>query len=209
MSEVFLKTKPKVLLVRKNIEAKQIGIMGGTFNPIHNAHLLIADQVAKKLNLDEVWFVPDNIPPLKKVADKIDVNDRRTMIELAIAGNPKFSVKSFELKRGGISYTVDSLKYLKKAYPQYRFYLIMGSDQVAQFSKWKEPNTIATLATLVGVNRANYSANTNYPMIWVDCPSFAISSTLIRQNIKTKNSIRYLVPEAVREYIKKKGLYRE
>ena len=93
MSEVFLKTKPKVLLVRKNLEAKQIGIMGGTFNPIHNAHLLIADQVAKKLNLDEVWFVPDNIPPLKKVADKIDANDRRTMIELAIAGNPKFSVK--------------------------------------------------------------------------------------------------------------------
>lgn len=84
-----------------------------------------------------------------------------------------------------------------------------GYYQVAQFSKWKEPNTIATLATLVGVNRANYSANTNYPMIWVDCPSFAISSTLIRQNIKTNNSIRYLVPEAVREYIKKKGLYRE
>nr|WP_050999538.1 nicotinate-nucleotide adenylyltransferase [Lactobacillus hominis] len=187
--------------------AMQIGIMGGTFNPVHMAHLVMAEQVRKKLHLDEIWFIPTNIPPHKELAGNVSAKDRCAMLELATHNNPYFHVKLFEIMRGGVSYTVDTLRYLKKRAPKNHYYLIMGSDEVNDFENWHEPETIALLATLVGVRRPNYPQKPKYPMIWVDAPDLDISSSMIRQNVATGNSIRYLVPEEVRLYIESRGLY--
>ena len=131
------------------------------------------------------------------------------MLELATHDNPHFHVKLFEIMRGGTSYMVDTLRYYKTRAPRTQYYLFMGSDEVNDFENWREPETIALLSTLVGVRRPNYPQNPKFPMIWVDAPNLDISSSLIRQNIATGNSIRYLVPESVRLYIESRGLYRD
>ena len=145
----------------------------------------------------------------KKIAGNISTKDRCAMLELATHDNPHFHVKLFEIMRGGTSYMVDTLRYLKRRAPRNQYYLIMGSDEVNDFENWREPETIALLSTLVGVRRPNYLQNSKFPMIWVDAPNLDISSSLIRQNIATGNSIRYLVPESVRLYIESRGLYRD
>lgn len=187
-------------------KGRQIGIMGGTFNPVHIAHLVAAEQAMTKLRLDEVWFIPDNIPPHKD-APLTSARDRAAMLDLATRDNPRFRVKLLELFRGGVSYTVDTLRYLKENAPENEYYLIMGSDQVNSFHTWKEPDEIAKMVTLVGIRRPGYPQDPQYPLIWVDAPDIRLSSTAIRLSVKTGTSIRYLVPEKVREYIKEKGLY--
>lgn len=189
-------------------KGKQIGILGGTFNPVHTAHLIVGEQVLTKLHLDEIWFIPTNIPPLKNIPT-VSAQDRANMLELATQDNPRFQVKLFELFRGGVSYTVDTLRYLRETQPENHYYLIMGSDQVNNLKEWKEPTKLAQLATLVGVKRAGYSQKAELPMIWVDVPALDVSSTSIRQAIAIGGSIRYLVPDTVRNYIQKKGLYHD
>ena len=185
--QCVVKEKPQVQFEPVTSSAQQIGIMGGTFNPVHLAHLSMAEQVRKQLHLDEIWFIPNNTPPHKKIAGNISTKDRCAMLELATHDNPHFHVKLFEIMRGGTSYMVDTLRYLKRRAPRNQYYLIMGSDEVNDFENWREPET----------------------MIWVDAPNLDISSSLIRQNIATGNSIRYLVPESVRLYIESRGLYRD
>lgn len=205
-----IEKKPTVKVEKQELKHKkgrQIGIMGGTFNPVHIAHLIAAEQVLTKLRLDEVWFIPDNIPPHKN-APLVSAKDRATMLELATNDNPRFRVKLLEIFRGGVSYTVDTLKYLKEKAPQNNYYLIMGSDQVDSFHTWKQPDQIARMTTLVGIRRPGYPQNPQYPMIWVDAPNIQLSSTDIRRAIATGTSIRYLVPDSVIDYIQKKGLYR-
>ncbi|KJY55168.1 putative nicotinate-nucleotide adenylyltransferase [Lactobacillus kimbladii] len=202
---------PTVEVAEEKIEPKkgrQIGIFGGTFNPIHLGHLIVAEQVLTKLHLDEVWFIPTNVPPLKD-RPVVSAQDRANMLELGTQDNPRFQVKLFELYRGGVSYTVDTLRYLRESQPENHYYLIMGSDQVNNLGEWKEPTKLAQLATLVGVQRAGYPQKAKLPMIWVDVPAIAISSSLVRQTIAIGGSIRYLVPDTVRNYIQKKGLYHE
>lgn len=207
MNNCIVKEKLQVRFEPATSSAMQIGIMGGTFNPVHMAHLVMAEQVRKRLHLDEIWFIPTNIPPHKELAGNVSAKDRCAMLELATHNNPYFHVKLFEIMRGGVSYTVDTLRYLKKRAPKNHYYLIMGSDEVNDFENWHEPETIALLATLVGVRRPNYPQKPKYPMIWVDAPDLDISSSMIRQNVATGNSIRYLVPEEVRLYIESRGLY--
>lgn len=200
--------KPETKLQKTNQNGRQIGIMGGTFNPVHMAHLVAAEQALTKLRLDEVWFIPDNIPPHKD-APLTSAKDRATMLDLATRDNPRFRVKLLELFRGGVSYTVDTLRYLREKAPQNDYYLIMGSDQVNSFHTWKNADELAKMATLVGIRRPGYPQNPQYPMIWVDAPDIQLSSTYIRRSVATGTSIRYLVPESVREYIMEKGLYRD
>lgn len=207
--QCVVKEKPQVKFEPATSSAQQIGIMGGTFNPVHLAHLVMAEQVRKQLRLDEIWFIPNNTPPHKQLAGNVSAKDRCAMLELATHDNPYFHVKLFEIMRGGTSYTVDTLRYLKKRAPRNQYYLIMGSDEVNDFENWREPETIALLSTLVGVRRPNYPQNPRFPMIWVDAPNLDISSSLIRKNVATGNSIRYLVPESVRLYIESRGLYRD
>lgn len=202
-----IETKVETLPVNLT-SGKQIGVMGGTFNPVHIAHLVAAEQAMTKLHLDEVWFIPDNIPPHKEPA-LTSAQDRANMLELAVHDNPKFSVKLLEIFRGGISYTIDTMRYLTEKAPQNTYYLIMGSDQVNSFHTWKDAKELAKLCTLVGIRRPGYPQNPQYPLIWVDAPDIRLSSTEIRKSVSIGSSIKYLVPESVRLYIQQKGLYLE
>lgn len=202
-------TQVKVQTAESQRKGKQIGIMGGTFNPVHMAHLVAAEQAMTKLHLDEVWFIPDNIPPHKDAPLNVSARDRATMLDLATRDNPRFRVKLLELFRGGVSYTIDTMRYLTKKAPENTYYLIMGSDQVNSFHKWKNAEELAKLATLVGIRRPGYPQDPQYSMIWVDAPDIRLSSTAIRRAASTGTSIRYLVPDKVREYIEEKGLYRD
>src|SRR5699024_10080736 len=147
--------------------------------------------------------------PHKKIEGNISTKDRSAMLELDTHDTTHFHVKLFEIIRAGTPYMVDTLRYLMKRAPRNQYYIIMGSDEVNVFKIWREPDTIVLLSTLVGVRRPNYPQNPKFPMIWVDAPNLDISSSLIRQNIATGNSIRYLVPESVRLYIESRGLYRD
>ena len=119
--QCVVKEKPQVQFEPVTSSAQQIGIMGGTFNPVHLAHLSMAEQVRKQLHLDEIWFIPNNTPPHKKIAGNISTKDRCAMLELATHDNPHFHVKLFEIMRGGTSYMVDTLRYLKKRAPRNQY----------------------------------------------------------------------------------------
>ena len=185
------------------------GIFGGAFNPVHNAHLLAADQVGKTLLLNKVLFMPDMIPPHVDHKEAIDAEDRVNMLQLAIEDNPLFGIEMAEIERGGISYTYDTMKYLKAKHPDTDYYFIIGGDMVDYLPKWHEIDKLVKLVNFVGVRRPGAQNDSQYPVIWVDVPGVDFSSTDIRSRIKTGRSIRYMVPDKVAEYIKEHQLYHE
>ena len=186
---------------------KRVGILGGTFNPPHMGHLMIAEQVGTQLGLDKVLFMPDNIPPHVDHKAAINGYRRLKMLQLAIADNSLFATEDIELRRGGISYTVDTIKELRRLHPDTDYYFIIGGDMVEYLPKWREPEQLMRMVQLVGVKRPGYEVTTPYPVLWVDTPMLDISSSIIRAKVKQGQSIRYLVPNAVEEYIREKGLY--
>ena len=188
---------------------KRIGILGGSFDPIHFGHLLMAQSAVEILKLDAVFFVPANCSPFKTAYPLPAAAKRLVMVKEAIKGNPAFKVYDGELRRGEISYTIDTLKELKAKYPGSKFFLLMGGDNLRTFHRWKEPQGILKLATLVILNRPGFDKN--YPKRWpyvkINMPAVDISSSDIRQRLKTKKSIWYLTPKAVIRYIKRYRLY--
>lgn len=206
MKHVVVEPKVQVALQEQNTK-KAVGILGGTFNPIHIAHLILAEQVYSKLNLDEIWFIPDNIPPHVNKKGAIAPRHRVEMIRLAIRDNAHFKVDLTEIMRGGISYTIDTVNELRRRHPENDFYLIMGGDMISDFKNWKNPHELASLIKLVGVKRPGYVQLCDFPIIWVDAPFMSVSSTQIRELLQAGNSVKYLVPQAVSEYITKEGLY--
>ncbi|WP_283678264.1 nicotinate-nucleotide adenylyltransferase [Lentilactobacillus sp. Marseille-Q4993] len=200
--QTFPRTKVKL-----NSQRKKIGILGGTFNPIHNGHLIIAEQVFDQLGLDEIRFMPDSTPPHVDQKLAIDAFDRVNMINGAIRGNSHFVIEMEEIARGGVSYTYDTMLKLKRNHPNNDYYFIIGGDMVEYLPKWHKIKELSKLVTFVGVKREGFKRDGKYPIIWVDVPYIDISSTLIRSKIRARNSIRYLVPEFVERYIKEKHLY--
>lgn len=186
---------------------QQVGILGGNFNPVHIAHLIMADQVQQQLGLDKVYLMPTYQPPHIDEKKTIDSTHRLAMLKLAIEGNPHLAIETIELDRKGKSYTVDTMRYLTKKNPNTDYYFIIGGDMVNYLPKWKEIDELMTLVRFVGVNRPYYDTDTAYPIIWVDLPQMAISSTVIRQKIYMGCSVRYLLPENVLHYIQEKELY--
>ncbi|KRM96613.1 nicotinate-nucleotide adenylyltransferase (Deamido-NAD(+) pyrophosphorylase) [Liquorilactobacillus aquaticus DSM 21051] len=186
---------------------KRIGILGGTFNPPHLGHLIIAEQVADQLGLERVLFMPDSKPPHVDHKESISPFEREQMVELSIAGNDLFQMEKCELERGGISYTYDSIKLLQKCHPEYELYFIIGGDMVAYLPKWHKIEQLIKMVHFVGVIREGYPQKSQYPIMWVDIPLINISSTLIRQKLSQHCSIKYLVPDAVEKYIYERGLY--
>lgn len=186
---------------------KQVGLLGGNFNPVHLAHLVIADQVQQQLGLDEVYLMPTYLPPHVDEKQTISSEHRLAMLELAIADNPFLKVEPLELIRKGKSYTYDTMKTLTEKNPDVDYYFIIGGDMVEYLPKWYKINELLQLTQFVGIRRPNYSTVTDYPIIWVDVPQMDISSTLIRQKIKNGCSTRYLLPDSVIDYIHEKGLY--
>ncbi len=197
----------------------KIGIMGGTFNPIHIAHLMIAEIAYYELELDEVWFMPSKNPPHKQNEQILDDKHRVHMVELAIESNPHFKFSSVELEREGLTYTVDTLEDLTIKYPDNDYYFIIGGDSLFKFDKWKEPEKILKLTKIVAFGRDHVPDNQlmnridqlkkmyQGEIIYLKSPNMDISSSLIRDLNKEKKSIRYFVPKEVEDYIKKEKLY--
>lgn len=185
---------------------KKIGLLGGTFDPPHVGHLLIAEEVFEKLHLDEVWFIPSYTPPHKEGA-KTSAEHRVKMLQLAIKGHPNFSVNSVEVDRKGVSYTVETLDYMKAEHPNKEFYFIIGADMVEYLPKWNRIEDLYKLVKFVGVKRSGYTLTDNQHVIELEIPSVDVSSTMIRNRIKKGLSTRYLIPERVRDYIKEHHLY--
>ena len=196
---------------------KKIGIIGGTFNPIHLGHLIIAEKCLEALNLDKILFMPSGNPPHKK--NVLNGEIRGDMIKLAINGNQNFEYSDFELKRTGIIYTADTLSLMKQQNKDYELYFILGADSLLQMESWHEPSEIFKLCTVVVTDRDfnretvrdkiksfenKYDAN----IIYVVTPYIDISSSEIRELVNSGKSIKYLVPVDVENYINKNNLYK-
>jgi nicotinate-nucleotide adenylyltransferase len=186
----------------------KIGILGGTFNPIHIGHLILAEEAREKLSLDEIIFVPAYLPPHKDSADIAPAKQRLEMVKVAIRTNRKFSVSDIEIKRDGRSYTIDTLRAFKEIYPRDELYFIIGSDLLKYLDEWKELKDIIAMVKFIAATRPGYALEkipsyiSTLPIRAVDVSGFEI-----REAIRQGKSFRYLVPEAVFRYICKKRLY--
>lgn len=186
---------------------KKIGILGGTFDPPHHGHLLIANEVLSALELDEIWFMPNQEPPHKKKSAAVTNENRLEMLRLALEGNCQFCIQPIELKRKGPSYTIETMKIILSKYPDDQFFFIIGADMVEYLPKWHEIDELVKLVQFVGVERPAYSHDTPYPIIYVDVPAMEVSSSMIRERLKTGKTVRYLLPDSVIQYIKENHLY--
>lgn len=187
---------------------KQIGLLGGNFNPVHNAHLTITDQVRQQLGLDEVLLMPEYQPPHVDKKTTISEKHRLRMLELAVRDIDGLGIETIELERKGISYTYDTMKLLTEKNPDVDYYFIIGADMVAYLPKWHRISELIQMVQFVGVQRPKYKAGTSYPVIWVDVPLLDISSSLIRRQLEEGKKPNFLLPQAVLDYIEKEGLYR-
>lgn len=184
----------------------RIGILGGSFDPIHHGHLILARAAKEELGLDRVLFIPANVSPHKTESKPATAENRLKMVELAIRSEASFEVSDIELKRPAPSYTVDTLRELKKLHPRDELVLLIGADNVTKFDTWREPDEIRRLAQLAVLDRAGGSAPHAWPVVrrLID-----ISSTEIRNRTGGGRSIRYLTPDSVCDYISAHGLYRQ
>jgi len=198
----------------------RIGVFGGTFDPIHIAHLRVAEEAAEALTLDRVLFIPSGRPPHRS-QPVAKPEQRLAMVRLAVADNPRFVVSDLEIKRRGTSYTVDTLAELAAQKPRDEFYLLLGMDQMLQLSTWHEPVRLLELCRLVAFTRPGASetpgpiylgperrALSRRQFSLVRVSALEISATDIRRRAGRGHSLRYLVPDSVAEYIRKHRLYR-
>lgn len=188
---------------------KKIGIIGGTFDPPHFGHLIIAQEVLESFCLDEIWFMPSAIPPHKDREDILDANTRLELLKRAIADHPQFSVSTIELERSGKSYTYDTMKQLKERYPDTLFYFLIGGDMIDSLHTWYEIEQLLELVQFIGLRRPGYVSKSRFSerILEIEVPQIDISSSLIRNRIRAGKSIRYFVPEQVRTYIEMGNLY--
>ena len=186
----------------------KIGILGGTFNPVHFGHLILAEQVRGQLGLDRVIFVPAFMPPHKSNREVIPARHRFEMLRLAAGNNKDFSVSDIEIRRKGKSYTVDTLRQIKKRYPHAELFFICGSDLVSEIPSWKNVDEIYALASFVLARRPGYGRRlSGRPFIKISVAQVDISSSLIRRLRREGLSIRYLTPNNVVKYIERHRLY--
>lgn len=190
--------------------APRIGVMGGTFDPIHHGHLVAASEVAQSFGLDEVVFVPTGLPWQK---DKVTESEHRyLMTVIATASNPRFTVSRVDIDRDGPTYTIDTLKDLKAARPDAELYFITGADAVAQILGWRNHDELWELAHFVAVSRPGHVLSTeglpSEDVSQLEIPALSISSTDCRARVRRGHPVWYLVPDGVVQYIAKHDLYR-
>lgn len=190
---------------------KKIGILGGSFDPIHNGHLAIAQDSYLQAGLDMVFFMPTAQSPLKSHSPIASDQQRYRMIELALQNHPKFDVLDWELVEQGVSYTINTVHMLKKNWPHIRFYWIIGSDLLESLSQWKQINELAELIEFIVVHRPGDVVETpsvpNLKIQRINNPLYNISSSEIRQRVKEGQSIDELVPLEVKNYILINNIY--
>lgn len=190
----------------------KVGILGGTFDPPHSGHLYMAESAARDLDLEEVLFVPCNRQPLKKRRLVASPFERASMTALATALNSRFKVEHAELKRGGVSYTIDTLEELAGRRPDDEFHLIIGSDNLLSFRRWKKYSKILDLAKLVVIPRETKLSEAgeegeSVVHLSLNRPALAVSSTLVRELVGGGRPIKGLVSPLVEDYIQKRSLY--
>ncbi len=200
------------------VRSRRLAVMGGTFDPIHYAHLLIAEDVRRRFQLPQVLFMPSGSPPHKKDYEVSSAEDRYIMALLATCGNPHFSVSRLEIDRPGPSYTIDTLRRLKDELGEgAQLHFVTGADAILEILTWHEPDAILDEARLIAVPRPGFDLGTLDETLGarraskvtvIDAPLAEISSTMIRRRVEEGASIRYLTPRPVIEYINKRGLYR-
>ena len=188
----------------------KIGLFFGSFNPIHIGHLIIANYMANFTELNEVWFVVSPQNPFKEKKSLGNMYDRLEMVNLAIEGAEKLRASDIEFKLPQPSYTIDTLAHLHEKYPNKDFVLIMGEDNLAGFSKWKNADIILRDYQIIVYPRPGYDGGElrNHPSVsMTDTPVMELSSTFVRQAIKEGKNIKFFIPDKVAEFIDKKGLY--
>ncbi len=189
----------------------KLGIFGGAFNPIHHGHLVIAQRAVEHLALDKLLLIPTAVSPRKEKRSIASPEERLSMVRIAVRGNPILQANAMEIKRGGTSYTIDTVRSLDK--PNVKLFLLLGADSAEGFPKWKSPHEIAQRCTIaiagrpttLGVQMPKYVGR----MRRIPGPLLEISSTEIRKRVSQGLSIQYLVPEGVNRFIRKIGLYRK
>lgn len=196
----------------------RVGIFGGSFDPVHQGHLILAEQCREQGELDEVWFVPAARPPHKLAAAQAGFGQRVEMLELALAGHPAFRVNQLENERTGPSYTADTLDLLARQHPEHEWALLVGGDTLRDLHTWYEPGRIVARASLLVMARPGAAVpsageleerlGTPVRLSMVDVPLIDISSSDIRTRLSQGRSIRYLLPRAVEVYAQEKKLYR-
>jgi nicotinate-nucleotide adenylyltransferase len=195
----------------------RVGILGGTFNPPHIGHLVCAQEAYREFELDRVLLIPARIPPHKPVEHEPGPHHRLELCRVAVADDERFEVSDLELRRDGPSFTVDTLKELNTEAPNNELFLIVGGDIAAGLPRWREPERVLDLATLSIAKRrgtARSSIDTALGGLrggdrarFFDMPRIGVSSTMVRRRVRSGQPIRYLVPDAVRAYIERHGLY--
>ena len=185
---------------------KKIGIYGGTFDPIHHAHLILARDALERLNLDEIIFVPAAISPLKKTAPVASGELRLAMLRAAITGEPKFSVDDCELRRPPPSYTIETIDKVRRCNRDAAIYCLIGQDNVERLTKWHRFDELEKMVRFVVLDRTGEPRTSSYPVI---DRKIDISATEIRMRVASGRSLRYLVPPAVEEIIRREKLYLE
>ncbi|GIO85408.1 putative nicotinate-nucleotide adenylyltransferase [Paenibacillus faecis] len=191
----------------------RVGIMGGAFDPVHLGHLLAAEAAREQYGLEEVWFMPSHIPPHKHQAG-VSGKQRLEMVEAATRANPAFKPLDLELRRGGVSYTVDTIRELRREHPDLDLYFIIGADMVNYLPKWEGIEELTGMLKFIGLQRPGsfleldaLPDHIQQAVHLADMPLVDISSSLVRKRLASGKSVRYMVPDEVHEYIVRSGLY--
>ena len=203
---------------RMAVAGKSLGILGGTFDPIHMGHLRMAEHVFQRMELEQIIFIPAYVPPHKLGQDFAPAAYRYAMTELAVADNPHFIVSDMEIKRTGVSYTIDTIRELHRQYADKELHFIIGADSVAQLHTWHNIEEMLEMTTFVAVWRPGYEGameelvrhlgqRARERVLLLDTPVYDISSTEIRTRIREGRSLAGLVPGSVEKYIFEHGLY--
>jgi nicotinate-nucleotide adenylyltransferase len=200
--------------------AQRIGILGGTFDPVHYGHLAVAEEARARVPLDIVYMMPARVQPLRQQEQTSSPEHRAAMLERAILSNPNFTLSRIEFERPGLSYTVETMSALRERHPKHsEFFFVLGMDALADLPKWKEPEQLITLCRLVAIRRPGCDLDPRNlflqlpllrdRLIILEGPRLDISSTALRQRVRQGLPIRYQVPDAVAEYIYSHHLYVE
>ncbi len=194
--------------------SNRIGLMGGTFDPIHWGHLVTAEEVRQEFCLDKVIFIPSGHPPHKKDYTVTDAEHRLMMTIIATVTNPFFATSRIEIDRLGPSYTIDTIEAFREMYKETKLFFITGADAVLEILSWKEPEQLLQKCEFIAATRPGYDlarADKRYLSRFhlIEVPAMAVSSTDIRWRVRNRRTVRYLVPEGVESYINKNKLYVE
>lgn len=202
-------------------DKSSLGILGGTFDPIHYGHLIAAEYASYEYDLDKVLVIPAANPPHKELEQVLDIKHRYRMVEMAIRDNPALQISSLEMNRNGYSYTVDTVDYYRSKYPGREIFFITGADSLFYMDSWKDIERLADICTFIVVTRPGYNIDRQEkvlaalpPALWnkmkqLQIPGLDISSSDIRRRISQGKPIKYLLPPEVENYIAARGLYRE